>query len=445
MTTAQQAQQDRPPAAVAEVEPAGGEADPRLVRRNLALIVAEIVFFGLAVAFFDVGTVIPGFVTALTASTVLLGLAPTLFQLGMGLPQLVVAGYLTRRPRKMPFLIATSVVRNLAWFALAAAAWSQPPAEALLAIFFACYLVFAVSMGMESVAWIDIFAKVCPDRRRGRVMAVGRTIGNVLSIGAGFLVSRILVGWPFPRNYAVLFLLAALCLTAAVAVFAAIREPVEPAPDASEADKAAPGERAVLAQGRRIWREDANFRRLVAARFAFAAYYVALPFFFRFARDVVGVEEAAIGRFVSASMAGQIVANLVWGYVADRYGKKRVAQAILVIATLLPFYVLATPGLPSWAFLLVYVATGAILAGDMIGWLNLLLAIAPAEHRPLYVSLQGTLLVPANLLPLFGGVILNVLPYSVFFPLLALSFAASLWLVSGVREAPPAGAEGESG
>jgi MFS family permease len=362
----------------------------------------------------------------------------------MGLPQLVVAGYLTRRPRKMPFLIATSVVRNLAWFALAAAAWSRPPPEALLAIFFACYLVFAVSMGMESVAWIDIFAKVCPGRQRGRVMAVGRTIGNVLSLGAGFLVSRILVGWPFPRNYAVLFLLAALSLTGAVAVFAAIREPVEPAPE--PADDAPPGERAVLVQGRRIWREDANFRRLVAARFAFAAYYVAVPFFFRFARDVVGVEEAAIGRFVSASMAGQIVANLVWGYVADRYGKKRVAQAILVIATLLPFYVLATPGLPAWAFLLVYVATGAILAGDMIGWLNLLLAIAPAERRPLYVSLQGTLLVPANLLPLFGGVILNVLPYQVFFPLLALSFAASLWLVSGVRETPPAGAvQGEGG
>ena len=122
------------------------------------------------------------------------------------------------------------------------------------------------------------------------------------------------------------------------------------------------------------------------------------------------------------------------------------AQAILVIAMLLPFYVLATPGLPAWAFLLVYVATGAILAGDMIGWLNLLLAIAPAGRRPLYVSLQGTLLVPANLLPLFGGVILNVLPYRVFFPLLALSFAASLWLVSGVRETPPDGAgESESG
>ncbi len=42
--------------------------------------------------------------------------------------------------------------------------------------------------------------------------------------------------------------------------------------------------------------------------------------------------------------------------------------------------------------------------------------------------------------------ILNVLPYRVFFPLLALSFVASLWLVSGVREMPPDGAgESEAG
>jgi hypothetical protein len=51
----QQVQQERPPAAGAEVERAGGEAESRLLRRNLALVVAEIVYFGLAVAFCTAG------------------------------------------------------------------------------------------------------------------------------------------------------------------------------------------------------------------------------------------------------------------------------------------------------------------------------------------------------------------------------------------------------
>ncbi len=55
MAVRQQVQQERPPAAVAEVERAGGEAESRLLRRNLALVVAEIVCFGLAVAFCTAG------------------------------------------------------------------------------------------------------------------------------------------------------------------------------------------------------------------------------------------------------------------------------------------------------------------------------------------------------------------------------------------------------
>jgi hypothetical protein len=49
VTTAQQTQSDRPALADLAAPDAAGERSP--LRRNLALIVAEIVFFGLAVAF----------------------------------------------------------------------------------------------------------------------------------------------------------------------------------------------------------------------------------------------------------------------------------------------------------------------------------------------------------------------------------------------------------
>jgi MFS family permease len=413
-----------------------GPPDPesqtrRHFRRNVALTVGEAVCFSLGMAFFDSSTVIPGFITALTGSAILLGLAPTVMQLGTGLPQLAAASFLAHRPRKMPFLVGASIVRNIPFFALAALAWARPEPTTLLVAFFAGYLLFALGMGLESIAWMDIFAKVYPPRQRGRIVAVGRTAANVLSIGAGFLISRILAGGHFPRDYALLFLIAGVLMTGAFLSFAGIHEPAEtPAPDDEP-----PGERAVLTQGRRVLRDDPTFRRYLAARCVYTAYYVALPFYFRYAHDVVGIGDVAIGRFVSASMGGQIVANLVWGYIGDRFGSKRVVQGILVIGLLLPCYVLATPRLPHDAFLLVYVATGAILAGDMIGWMNLLLALAPAGRRPLYVSLQGTLLLPANLLPLLGGVALNVVPYPAFFAAVAAAFAASFWLVSRVDEA----------
>jgi len=302
----------------------------------------------------------------------------------------------------------------------------------MLAIFFVCYALFSLGVGLESVAWIDIFATITPPERRGQVSAIGRTAGNICSFAAGFVVARILTTeGQFPRNYALLFLAAAVMLTLAFAVFAFVHEPGA-AHDAPVDPRGVPDDRSILAQGRHIWREDGVFRRLVGARILYIAHLVAIPFYLQFARDVVGIGDGAVGTFVSASMFGQLLAAGLWGWLSTRFGNRLVVQCSLGLAALLPLYVLLTPQLPTAAFILVYVISGAVLTGEFIGWMNLLLGIAPAAQRPLYISLQGTLLLPANLLPLFGGVALSVLPYNIFFPIIALALAASLLLVSRI-------------
>ena len=101
--------------------------DPRRhLRRNTVLTIGEIITFSIGAAFFDASTVLVGFVATLTASTVFLGLVPTIFQVGIGLPQLLVARFLAQRPRKIPFLIASSLFRNIPIFLLAAFAWTRP-------------------------------------------------------------------------------------------------------------------------------------------------------------------------------------------------------------------------------------------------------------------------------------------------------------------------------
>jgi MFS family permease len=405
----------------------------RYLRRNLALTVGEIICFALGMAFFDSSTVLASFVATLTGSAILLGLMPTIFQIGVGLPQLAAARFLAHRQRKLPYIIWASFFRNLPLFLLVGITWISQNPTVLLVTFFVCYGLFAIGIGAESVAWLDVFAKICPQDLRGKVFAVGRTIGNLVSIGGGFLVARILASeGNFPRNYGLLFLATALLMSAAMVVFGSIKEPVEPPTPVppSAISQTPPDDRAVLVQGRRVWRDDAPFRRLTLARIAYVAHLVATPFYLRFARDRLGIDDAAVGLFVSAMMVGQIVGNLAWGWLSARIGNRRVVQASLLIAIALPLYVLLTPFLPQGAFLLVYVAIGAILAGEMIGWMNMLLDVSPTARRPLYISLHSTLLLPANLLPLFGGVVLTVVPYGLFFPLIALALLGSLWLVS---------------
>ncbi len=425
---------------VAEVRAADAPDEAgRYLRRNFLLTIGEIVAFGIGAAFFDAGTVLIAFVASLTASTALLGLVPTVYQMGIGLPQLAAARFLAHRPRKVPFLIAASLFRNIPVFILAAATWTRPEPGLLLAVFFVCYALFALGVGLESVAWIDIFATITPPARRGRVSAIGRTAGNICSLAAGFVVARILTTeGQFPRNYALLFLAAAVMLTLAFAIFAFVREPAAAAAAPTD-PRGAPDDRSILAQGRRIWREDGAFRRLVWARILYIAHFVAIPFYLQFARDVVGVGDGAVGTYVSASMFGQLLAAGLWGWLSIRFGNRLVVQGALLLAALLPLYVLLTPHLPPAAFALVYVVSGAVLAGEFIGWMNLLIGIAPAAQRPLYISLQGTLLLPANLLPLFGGVALSVIPYGLFFPLIALALAMGFLLVGRIGRGVAAG------
>lgn len=429
---------DEAPTARERVADGLTEAD-RHLRRNFLLTIGEIVAFGIGAAFFDAGTVLIAFVATLTASTALLGLVPTVYQMGIGLPQLAAARFLAHRPRKVPFLIAASLCRNIPVFILAAATWTRPEAGVLLAIFFVCYGLFALGVGLESVAWIDIFATITPPERRGRVSAIGRTAGNICSLAAGFVVARILTAeGQFPRNYALLFLAAAVMLTIAFATFAFVHEPIQEG--ATPADpRGAPDDRSILAQGRHIWREDGAFRRLVWARILYIAHFVAIPFYLQFARDVIGIGDGAVGTYVSASMFGQLLAAGLWGWLSTRFCNRLVVQCSLGLAALLPLYVLLTPQLPPAAFALVYVVSGMVVAGEFIGWMNLLLGIAPAAQRPLYISLQGTLLLPANLLPLFGGVALSVIPYGLFFPIIAVALAVGFLLVGRIGRGIVAG------
>ncbi len=432
----------------ADVPPVADDTSPtarRHMRRNTGLTIGEVIFFALGITFFDSSTVLASFVATLTGSAILLGLMPTVFQIGVGLPQMVAARYLAHRPRKLPYIIWTSFFRNLPIFLLAAITWRSQHPVVLLVTFYLCYGLFALGIGAESVAWLDVFAKICPQNRRGRVLAIGRTIGNLLSFGAGFLVSRILAAeGHFPRNYALVFLITAIFMTAAMAVFGLIKEPTEPPTPVptSAIPQAPPDDRAVLVQGRRVWRDDAPFRHLTLARIAYVAHLVATPFYLRFAKDRLGIDDGAVGLFVSAMMIGQIIGNLVWGWLSARLGSRRVVQGSLLLAVLLPLYVLVTPLLPQGAFLVVYVVIGAVMAGEMLGWMNLLLDVTPTTRRPLYISLHNTLLLPANLLPLFGGVILTFVPYGIFFPLIGLTLLGSLWLISqtGPRMAVGAGA-----
>jgi MFS family permease len=394
----------------------------------------DYVLFGVAFSFINPNTVMPAFVRTLTDSEPVIGLVGTVLAACWLLPQLGVAAVISNKPRKKPYLIAAICVGRPLYFLLALAILAGLPRypTAMLVAFFACIGLFQIMDGTSAVPWFDLLARAVPATRRGRLVGTAQVIGGLLGIGVGALVGLILSTprLPYPTNYALLFALTSATLFPAVVALSLIREPEGAAP---EPHPSPPG---ILEQLREVWGRDRNFRRLVGSRWLVGLLSLALPFYVLHATEVVKLPEAVLGWFVSAQMAGSVVASLGLGWLSERKGPRPAIWLGASMAMLSPLLALgihfAGGSFLSRTYPLIYFLIGATNSSWMLGALNYVLEIAPKERTPVYVGLYNTLagvLVPASFL---GGVILQVTSYPVLFGVTVAGIAAGLWLSLGL-------------
>jgi predicted MFS family arabinose efflux permease len=138
----------------------------------------------------------------------------------------------------------------------------------------------------------------------------------------------------------------------------------------------------------------------------------------------------------------------LWGRISDRRGNKLLvilanslglfipltALSIAPLADLLPGLRELAPGL----FALVFVLSGGSKAGAMIGNMNFLLEIAPPDDRPIYVGLTNTIMGITLLASSVGGLIVDLVGFTVLFSLALAFYASALFLTLRLQE-PRAG------
>ncbi len=404
----------------------------RYYRRNSLAGLVHGVFFQASAAFGSIHTVLPSFIALLTTSSIAVGLMAAVEGIGEIVPQMFTAYLIEDRPRKKPYLLAVITVRWVSWALIAYLTyqWGVTRPELVLAVLVALFSLFSIAGGMGTVVYADIFSKAIPVRKRGIFIGLRQMIGYLMAIGAGYVVKFILDNpeqWPFPANYALIFLLSAVLLLIAFTGVALIYEPVYPVRRQSHSLGELLRRAAVLA------RKNANFRRLLLARALTATVLALAPFYVGYARTEAGIDPGTIGLYLSAQMAGGAVSNLLWGWMGDRYGNRTVIVGTAVIGGLAPALALAAPLLGAGLFLAVFAALGATISGMRLGYSNFILEMAPAELRPTCVALQNTLLTPVAALPLVVGALIGATSYTLLLgggiALMALALFLSLRLL----------------
>ncbi len=415
-------------------------SSPWVNRRNFQLGVTNGVFVTLADTLMDPTLVLVSFVSTLTASPILIGLVAPLRDAAWFLPQLALSGWLQSRPRRLDVYGWTVYVRVVLLAGVALAVYAIREPGALLLAFFTLFLSYAVASGVSGLPFLEVVTKTIPAQQRAQFFAWRLFLGGILSLGAAALVRWALddqTGLPFPDAYVLLFGLALLAYAIGWVAFMRLQEPPDPVlrPRAS-----------TLAQLRRaggLVLTDPAYRLFLLTRLAFIVAGAVIPFVAVHAQTRLGGSRAMIGVYLSAFTLALLVANAVFGRFAERLGNRRIlvgaaGAGLLMMVAVVALLITAGTGTlaPVWVdvwLVPVFALSGAREAGLAVAGMPLLMDVAKAEDRTLYLGFTNTLLGAATLITGLSGVFVQLAGFESLLGVSVAAFGVALWGLNALR------------
>jgi len=423
-------------------------------RRNYALGLANGMLAQLGNSILHPQLVLAAFVYDQTRSNLLVGLLTALSVAGHRLPQLYVSSLIEHRERKKRSYVMASLMRLAALIALAGAMLLIRSQGGWLpmGLFFLAYVAFRTAQGSASLPFLDIMARTIGPSRVGGFFALRHFLGGVMALlGGFFLVQPVLSYVSSPLSYALLTLLAAGTLTVAWSAVFMVLEPANPDPPKRR------GLRQSFAAGRRMLKEQANYRILLYLRVLGHMNGLALVFYVPYGVEKLGVAGIS-GILLGLISASRMASSLVWGRVSNRRGNRLCLVIAGLFFVLSPTAALAAPLVPDvfqWAvpgtgatldlplllYLLALFCFGFAQQANLIGTQAFTLESAPPERRPSYMAFLNTVTIPMTFLPALAGVLVaaDVMGLSTLFGLVAVSGLLTLALslrLAEVRRAP---------
>jgi MFS family permease len=398
---------------------------PRASRRNFTVMGLDVSFFSLALSFASVYGVLPLFVQHLSTSNLAIGAIPAV-RSTLYLPPIFVAGLTERLARKQPFVLGVTVFERLPYLVLAIAtpllATTRP--TTLLWLFFAMIAVTTIAGGATMPAWIDLIARMMPDDWRGRFFGLSSAFGGLLGIGGSAGAAALLSRYTWSTGIALCFACCFAFMIVSFVFLALGREPVPETPVVTASHRQTGAWRRLPA----LVRQDRNLRwYLVAIAFVTSAS-AAAPFYIVEAKHRLGLSDAAASLYAVVLLAASTAGSVLWGYVGDRLGHKRVVLGGALCAGLAAALALALRQPVGFGF--VFLLVGLSTSGFQLSSLTFIVDLAPIDQRPTYVGLAMFTQTPfAAIAPLLIALVADEGGYGAVFALTAALALAALLLV----------------
>ncbi len=397
-------------------------------KKHLIVFIWHGFFLALTLSMLDFNTVFPSLITALLDSKIIFG---SLYSIMLGAPlifNIIFSHFMQYYQYKRKFLLFGIYLRGLSFLGMALFTYFfglEKPVLVLISFFFLIFL-FSISGGFAGLAYTDIIGKLFRRGERGKIYAVKQFVSSLAAFLGGMIVARIFSfsGMGFPVNYSLALFIGFIGLFIAATAFWFIEEP----PSMVEE-----GERAGLGSFIKkipvILKDDKKFFRFILIENMASFSRMVLPFYIVFARDSFGIDESYVGRYLLFQIGGTILSNLFWGYISNNFGSKWVVRSCILLGGLIPVTALLVSGLGPDYYIIVFILVGFIISGRRVGFDPYLLDIAPDEQRTVYLGIRGTLNLLVVLLPVIGGVFIDLLGYYFTFIFVSLVMVAAFILM----------------
>ena len=365
------------------------EAACRETPRNFSLMLLTHVLTKLGDAIASPKTVLAWVMASVQAPVGLVGLMVPIRESGSLIPQLVIAGWVRRRPIRKWFWIIGALAQGAAVAGMALVALLLEGLAAGLSLL-GLLVVFSLARGLSSVSSKDVLGKTVPKRRRGQLTGWAASAAGLISIGIGLTLLVPGMDQAGAVVFAILLGAAALLWLIAAGVYSGIRE------HRGECE----GGRHALAEAFQrldLLRTDAPFRRFVVARALLLCSALSAPFYVVLGREAIGDETFLLGLFVIAAGLASLVAAPFWGRYADRSSRAVMAAAGAGAATVgLVVFAVDTwwPVLMGNAIFVpaAYFALSVAHDGVRVGRKTYVVDIASGGQRTDYVSVSNSVI-----------------------------------------------------
>ncbi|MEW6509471.1 MAG: MFS transporter [Bacteroidota bacterium] len=392
-----------------ETAPAPGSDSSRIERKNFLLNAAEGALFISSTAFINPQTVLPALVSRLGGSNIVIGALGVLVYFGAFLPQIFSARHVETLPWKKKWALALGTTQRsfvLLTGVMLLAFGGDRPAIALWT-FMVLYTLMQLAGGVTTPGWYELFAKLTPPRKRGRLVGIRTSLGGAGAFVCGLLLTWLLGTYAFPLSFALAFFCAYLLQMSSIATQYHL---IEQAPSATTAHRPID---TFLRELPNVLRNNPPFRAFVSSSALLTVAAMPIGFYTVYALHHFHADESVVGEFTLTMVAVQVVSALVNGFIADRYGNKlvlAVAASALLLASLIA---LVAPTL-GW-FRLVYVLLGVNLGTETMTRYNISVEYGPANQRSTYIGLMNTMLAPFYLSGMVGGMLAEWLGFGAVF------------------------------